>query len=40
MEERYGEMDFSLYGRDGDTMVEEVANFEYLGRPLDQMGDI
>ena len=36
MAERCREMDFILYGREGGALVEEVSNFKYLGRPLDQ----
>ena len=32
-------MEFSLYGRERDTLVETVANFKYLGQPLDQSYD-
>ena len=35
--ERCGGMEFILYGREGDALAEGVANFKYLGRPLDQM---
>ena len=34
--ERCGEMDFSLCRRNGDALVDVVANFKYLGRALDQ----
>ena len=33
------EMEFSLYGEEGCKLVEGVANFQYLGIPLDQMND-
>ena len=36
---RYRETEFSLYGREGNDLVEGVANFKYLGQPLDQMDD-
>ena len=29
-------MDFILYGRGGDELVEGVTQLKYLGRPLDQ----
>ena len=32
-------MEFSLDWEEGDEMVEGVATFEYLGRPLDQTDD-
>ena len=32
-------MKFSLYGEEGDKMVEGLENFKYLGRILDQMDD-
>ena len=35
--ERCGEMEFILYGREVDALVEGVAKFKYLGRPLDKM---
>ena len=35
----YGDMEFSLYGREGDKMVEGVTTFKYLGHPLDQTDD-
>ena len=37
--ERCGEMEFSLYGRQGGTLVEGVEIFKYPGRTLDQMDD-
>ena len=37
MAERCGDMEFSVYRREGGALVERVANFKYLGRPLDQM---
>ena len=37
MAKRCGETEFSLYGKDGVAMVEGVENFNYLGRPLDQI---
>ena len=33
---RLGEMEFILYGREGDALVEEAEQFKYLGRPLGQ----
>ena len=39
MAERCGEVEFSLYGRKGGKLVEEVANFKYLWQPMDQMDD-
>ena len=36
MGERCREMEFSLYGRGGDALVEGVSKFKYLGRTLDQ----
>ena len=39
MEEMCGHMEYSLYGREGDALVEGVANFKYLGRNLDQTDD-
>ena len=33
---RCGKMDFSLYGEEGDNMVEGVANFNYMRQTLDQ----
>ena len=36
MTQRSGEMDFSVYGREEDELVEGVINFKYLGRPLKQ----
>ena len=32
-------MEFRLYGREGDALVEGMENFKYLGRPLDQTYD-
>ena len=29
-------MEFSLYSRQGDVLVEGVLQFKYLGRPMDQ----
>ena len=34
--QRYGDMEFSLFGREGYELVEGVTQFKYLGRPLDQ----
>ena len=31
-----GGTDFSLYGREGDALVEGVTQFKYLGHLLDQ----
>ena len=39
MAARCGYMKFSLYGEEGDDMVEGLENFKYLGRILDQMDD-
>ena len=39
MAERCGEMEFSLYGRDGGALAERVSNFNYLGSPLDKTYD-
>ena len=39
MAERHRDMEFILYGREGDVLVEVVVNFKYLGRPLDQKND-
>ena len=39
MEERCGEMEFILYGMEGGVLVEGVAQFEYMGLPLDQTDD-
>ena len=39
MEESLEEMEFILYGREGDTMMEGVTQFKYLGRPLDKTHD-
>ena len=39
MEASCGEMEFILYGEEGDERVENVPNFRYLGRPLDQTDD-
>ena len=39
MAARCGEMEFSLYGEEGDKMVEGVENFKYLGIFLDQRDD-
>ena len=39
MAERCADMEFILYGREGDALVEGVSNFKYLGRPLDQTDD-
>ena len=32
-------MEFSLYGREGETLVEGVEKFKYMGRPLEQTED-
>ena len=32
-------MEYSLYRREGDTLVEGVTQFKYLGHPLDQMDE-
>ena len=39
MAERCEEIEFSLYGRERDVMLEEVENSKYLERPLDQTDD-
>ena len=39
MEEMCGHMESSLYGREGDALVEGVANFKYLGRQMDHTDD-
>ena len=39
MVERCGDMELSLYEREGGYLMEGVENFKYLGRPLDQMDD-
>ena len=39
MEERCGDMELSLYGREGGYLMEVVENFKYLGQSLDQMDD-
>ena len=36
---RCGEMEFSIYGEEGDERVENVTTFRYLGRLLDQTDD-
>ena len=36
MVEMLGEMEFSLYGREGGVLVDGAAPLKYLGRPLDQ----
>ena len=36
MAQRSGEMEFSMYVREGDTLLEVVDQFKYLGRTLDQ----
>ena len=36
MVQRLGEMEFSLYGREGGALVKGVAQFKYLRRPLDK----
>ena len=36
MEARCGEMEFNLYGEEGDEIVDNVPTFRYLGRPLYQ----
>ena len=37
--ERCGEMEFILYRRKGDTLVEEARNFKYLERTPEQTDD-
>ena len=39
MEKRCKDMKLSLYGRDGEALVEGVAKFKCLGRTLDQTDD-
>ena len=39
MAERCWDMESRLYGKEGGALVEGVANFKYLGRPLDQTDD-
>ena len=39
MVDRSGEIEFRLYRREGGALVEAVAQFKYLGRPLYQMYD-
>ena len=34
--QRSGDMEFSIFGREGYELVEGVTQFKYLGRPLDQ----
>ena len=36
MAQRSGDMEFSIFGREGYELVEGVTQFKYLGRPLDQ----
>ena len=36
---RCGEMEFNLYGEEGDERVENVSKFRYLGRTLDKTDD-
>ena len=37
--ERYMEMEFRFYGREGFVMLEGDENFKYMGRPLDKKDD-
>ena len=39
MAEKCMDMESSLYGREGGDLVEGVATFKYMGRPLDQTDD-
>ena len=39
MAERYRYMDFILYKKGGDALVEGVATFKYMGRPIDHTCD-
>ena len=39
MAARCGEMEFSLYGEEGDKRVGNVKTLRYLGIPLDQTDD-
>ena len=39
MVERSGETKFILYRREGRVLMEGVAQFKYLGRPIDQTDD-
>ena len=39
MAESSEEMEFRLYGSEGETLVEGAAQIKYLGRPLDQTDD-
>ena len=39
MEEMCGDMEFSLYGREEYALEEDVENFKYMERPLDQTND-
>ena len=34
-----GEMEFNLYGGEGDERVENIPTFQYMGQPLDQTDD-
>ena len=34
MAERYRDMVFRLYGREGGALVEGIENFKYLGRSM------
>ena len=36
---RCGEMEFNLYGEEGDEIAENVPTFRYLVQPLDQTND-
>ena len=36
---RCGEMEFSLYGEEGDERLDNVPTLRYLGRPLYQTDD-
>ena len=39
LDQRSRELEFSLYGREGDALVEIVAQFKYMGIPLYQSDD-
>ena len=39
MAARYGDMEFSLEGEEGDKRMEGVETFKYLERSLDQIDD-
>ena len=39
MAARCGEMEFSIYGEEGDEILENITTLRYLGIPLDQTDD-